>query len=225
VFKLISKKDNHWVVGDMFTKKYDTITESDTFRVVKTENKPKPISLLNLVESNGVSISPTLTEKEVFLIEELKGSYDESSLHEIIESYEDGILNSGDDILKGYLKILNSQSKSQYDSFALIQYVYCAIENYDTEVSSSTKIDRFKLFELKTTEISDERKYQTWTLKVPALDLDMMTKMQSGIIDNLWNYDPDAGWADYGDSDSIGFEDIEIEEIGVSQYRKPLVIE
>ena len=24
VFKLISKKDNHWVVGDMFTKKYDT---------------------------------------------------------------------------------------------------------------------------------------------------------------------------------------------------------
>jgi len=225
VFKLISKKDNHWVVGDMFTKKYDTITESDTFRVVKTENKPKPISLLNLVESNGVSISPTLTEKEVFLIEELKGSYDESSLHEIIESYEDGILNSGDDILKGYLKILNSQSKSQYDSFALIQYVYCAIENYDTEVSSSTKINRFKLFELKTTEISDERKYQTWILKVPALDLDMMTKMQSGIIDNLWNYDPDAGWADYGDSDSIGFEDIEIEEIGVTQYRKPLVIE
>ena len=42
VFKLISKKDNHWVVGDMFTKKFDTITESDTFRVVKTENKPKP---------------------------------------------------------------------------------------------------------------------------------------------------------------------------------------
>jgi hypothetical protein len=225
VFKLISKKDNHWVVGDMFTKKYDTITESDTFRVVKTENKPKPISLLNLVESNGVNITSTLTEKEVFLIEELKGSYDESSLHEIIESYENGNLNSGDDILKGYLKILNSQSKSQYDSFALIQYVYCAIENYDTEVSSSTKINRFKLFELKATEISDERKYQNWTLNVPALDLDMMTKMQSGIIDNLWNYDPDAGWADYGDSDFIGMEDIVIEEIGVSQYRKPLVIE
>ena len=225
VFKLISKKDTHWVVGDMFTKKYDTITESDTFRVVKTENKPKPISLLNLVESNGVNITSTLTEKEVFLIEELKGSYEESSLHEIIESYENGNLNSGDDILKGYLKILNSQSKSQYDSFALIQYVYCAIENYDTEVSSSTKINRFKLFELKATEISDERKYQNWTLNVPALDLDMMTKMQSGIIDNLWNYDPDAGWADYGDSDSIGFEDIEIEEIGVTQYRKPLVIE
>ncbi len=111
------------------------------------------------------------------------------------------------------------------DSFALIQYVYCAIENYDTEVSSSTKINRFKLFELKATEISDERKYQNWTLNVPALDLDMMTKMQSGIIDNLWNYDPDAGWADYGDSDFIGMEDIEIEEIGVSQYRKPLVIE
>jgi hypothetical protein len=209
----------------MFTKKFDTITESDTFRVVKTENKPKPISLLNLVESNGVSIKPTLTEKEVFLIEELKGSYEESSLHEIIESYENGNLNSGDDLLKGYLKILNSQSKSQYDSFALIQYVYCAIENYDTEVSSSTKIDRFKLFELKATEITDERKYQNWTLNVPALDLDMMNKMQSGILNNFWNYDPDAGWADYGDSDFIGMEDIEIEEIGLSEYRKPLVIE
>jgi hypothetical protein len=142
----------------------------------------------------------------------------------MIENYENGDLNSGD-ILKGYLKILNFQSKSQYDSFALIQYVYCAIENYDTEVSSSTKINRFKLFELKATEISDERKYQNWTLNVPALDLDMMTKMQSGIIDNLWNYDPDAGWVDYGDSDFIGMEDIEIEELGLSEYRKPLVIE
>jgi hypothetical protein len=225
VFKLISKKDNHWVVGDMFTKKFDTITESDTFRVVKTENKPKPISLLNLVENNGVSIRPTLTDKEVFIVEELKDSYEENDLHDVIERYENGNLNSGDDLLKGYLKILNSQSKSQYDSFALIQYVYCAIENYDTEVSSSTKIDRFKLFELKTTEISDERKYQTWTLNVPALDLDMMNKMQSGILNNFWNYDPDAGWSDYGDSDFIGMEDIEIEEIGLSEYRKPLVIE
>jgi hypothetical protein len=225
VFKLISKKDNHWVVGDMFTKKFDTITESDTFRVVKTENKPKPISLLNLVESNGVSIRPTLTDKEVFIVEELKDSYEENDLHDVIERYENGELNSGDDLLKGYLKILNSQSKSQYDSFALIQYVYCAIENYDTEVSSSTKIDRFKLFELKATEITDERKYQNWTLNVPALDLDMMNKMQSGILNNFWNYDPDAGWADYGDSDFIGMEDIEIEEIGLSEYRKPLVIE
>jgi hypothetical protein len=225
VFKLISKKDNHWVVGDMFTKKFDTITESDTFRVVKTENKPKPISLLNLVENNGVSIRPTLTDKEVFIVEELKDSYEENDLHDVIERYENGELNSGDNLLQQYLKILNSQSKSQYDSFALIQYVYCAIENYDTEVSSSTKIDRFKLFELKTTEITDERKYQNWTLNVPALDLDMMNKMQSGILNNFWNYDPDAGWADYGDSDFIGMEDIEIEEIGLSEYRKPLVIE
>ena len=152
VFKLISKKDNHWVVGDMFTKKFDTITESDTFKVVKTKNKPKPISLLNLVESNGVSIKSTLTEKEVFLIEELKGSYDENSLHEIIESYENGNLNSGDDLLQRYLKVLNFRSKLQYDSFALIQYVYCAIENYDTEISTSTNINRFKLFELNATE-------------------------------------------------------------------------
>ena len=49
--------------------------------------------------------------------------------------------------------------------------------------------------------------------------------MQSGIMDNLWSYDPDAGWADYGDSDFIGMEDIEIEELGLSEYRKPLVIE
>jgi hypothetical protein len=225
VFKLISKKDNHWVVGDMFTKKFDTITESDTFRVVKTENKPKPISLLNLVESNGISIRPTLTEKEVFIVDELKDSFEESYLHDIIAQYENGSLYTGDDLLKGYLKVLNAKLKSQYDSFALIQYVYCAIENYDVEVSSSTKINRFKLFELKATEISDERKYQNWSLSVPALDLDMMTKMQSGIIADIWQYDPDAGSADYGDSDFIGMSDIEIQEVGLSEYRKPLVIE
>jgi len=225
VFKLISKKDNHWVVGDMFTKKFDTITESDTFRVVKTENKPKPISLLNLVESNGISIRPTLTDKEVFIVEELKDSYEENDLHDVIERYENGELNSGDDLLKQYLKLLNFNSRLQYDSFALIQYVYCAIENYDTEISTSTNINRFKLFELNATEISDERKYQNWILRVPALDLDMMTKMQSGIIADIWNYDPDAGSADYGDSDFIGMSDIEIQEVGLSEYRKPLVIE
>jgi hypothetical protein len=225
VFKLISKNNSEWIVEDVFSKQSDVIKENDQVKVVKTDRKSKPLSMSKLFENSNVSIRPTLTEKEVFLIEELKGSYEESSLHEIIESYENGNLNSGDDLLKGYLKILNSQSKSQYDSFALIQYVYCAIENYDTEVSSSTKIDRFKLFELKATEITDERKYQNWTLNVPALDLDMMNKMQSGILNNFWNYDPDAGWADYGDSDFIRMEDIEIEEIGLSEYRKPLVIE
>jgi hypothetical protein len=209
----------------MFTKKFDIITESDTFRVVKTENKPKPISLLNLVESNGVSIRPTLTEKEVFIVEELKDSYEENDLHDVIERYENGELNSGDDLLKQYLKLLNFNSRLQYDSFALIQYVYCAIENYDTEISTSTNINRFKLFELNATEISDERKYQNWSLNVPALDLDMMTKMQSGIIADIWQYDPDAGSADYGDSDFIGMSDIEIQEVGLSEYRKPLVIE
>ena len=209
----------------MFTKKFDTITESDTFRVVKTENKPKPISLLNLVESNGISIRPTLTEKEVFIVEELKDSYEENDLHNVIERYENGELNSGDDLLKQYLKLLNFNSRLQYDSFALIQYVYCAIENYDTEISTSTNINRFKLFELLATEISDERKYQNWSLSVPALDLDMMTKMQSGIIADIWQYDPDAGSADYGDSDFIGMSDIEIQEVGLSEYRKPLVIE
>jgi len=225
VFKLISKKDNHWVVGDMFTKKFDIITESDTFRVVKTENKPKPISLLNLVENSKVSIRPTLTEKEVFIIEELKDTFEENDLHDVIERYENGELNSGDDLLQRYLKVLNFRSKLQYDSFALIQYVYCAIENYDTEISTSTNINRFKLFELNATEISDERKYQNWSLSVPALDLDMMTKMQSGIIADIWQYDPDAGSADYGDSDFIGMSDIEIQEVGLSEYRKPLVIE
>jgi hypothetical protein len=209
----------------MFTKKFDIITESDTFRVVKTENKPKPISLLNLVESNGISIRPTLTDKEVFIVEELKDSYEENDLHDVIERYENGELNSGDDLLKQYLKLLNFNSRLQYDSFALIQYVYCAIENYDTEISTSTNINRFKLFELLATEISDERKYQNWSLKVPALDLDMMTKMQSGIIADIWQYDPDAGSADYGDSDFIGMSDIEIQEVGLSEYRKPLVIE
>ena len=225
VFKLISKNNNEWVVEDVFSKQSDVINEEHQVKVVKTDRKSKPFSMSKLFESSEVSIRPTLTDKEVFIVEELKDSYEENYLHDVIEKYENGELNSGDDLLKRYLKVLNFRSKLQYDSFALIQYVYCAIENYDTEISTSTNINRFKLFELNATEISDERKYQNWSLSVPALDLDMMTKMQSGIIADIWQYDPDAGSADYGDSDFIGMSDIEIQEVGLSEYRKPLVIE
>jgi hypothetical protein len=225
VFKLISKNNNEWVVEDVFSKQSDVINEEHQVKVVKTDRKSKPFSMSKLFESNEVSIRPTLTDKEVFIVEELKDSYEENDLHNVIERYENGELNSGDDLLKQYLKLLNFNSRLQYDSFALIQYVYCAIENYDTEISTSTNINRFKLFELNATEISDERKYQNWSLSVPALDLDMMTKMQSGIIADIWQYDPDAGSADYGDSDFIGMSDIEIQEVGLSEYRKPLVIE
>ncbi len=225
VFKLISKNNNEWVVEDVFSKQSDVINEEHQVKVVKTDRKSKPFSMSKLFESNEVSIRPTLTDKEVFIVEELKDSYEENDLHNVIERYENGELNSGDDLLKQYLKLLNFNSRLQYDSFALIQYVYCAIENYDTEISTSTNINRFKLFELNATEISDERKYQNWSLSVPALDLDMMTKMQSGIIADIFRYDPDAGSADYGDSDFIGMSDIEIQEVGLSEYRKPLVIE
>jgi hypothetical protein len=225
VFKLISKNNNEWIVEDVFSKQSDIIKENDQVKVVKTDKKSKPLSMSKLFESSNVSIRPTLTEKEVFIVDELKDSFEESYLHDVIEQYENGSLYTGDDLLKGYLKVLNAKLKSQYDSFALIQYVYCAIENYDVEVSSSTKINRFKLFELKATEITNERKYQNWTLDVPALDLDMMTKMQSGILDNFWNYDPDAGWADYGDSEFIALEDVEIDEPTLTEYHKPLVIE
>jgi hypothetical protein len=225
VFKLISKNNNEWVVEDVFSKQSDIINEKHQVKVVKTDKKSKPLSMSKLFESNGVSIRPTLTEKEVFLIDEIKDSYEENDLHDMIERYENGDLNSGEKLLSRYMKVLNVQKMSQYDLFALIQYVYCAIENYDTEVSTSTKINRFKLFELKTTEITDERKYQNWTLNVPALDKSMMIKMQSGIMNDFWNYDPDAGWSDYGDSEFLGYEDNEIEEIGLSEYRKPLVIE
>jgi hypothetical protein len=224
VFKLISKEETHWVVGDMFTKKMDTLTESDTFKVVKTENKPKPISLVNLLENKEVVTSPTLTEKEVFLVEELKDTYRETTLHDIIASYENGDLYSGWNVLKGFLKVINSKTTYVFDEYATIQYVYCAIENYDNEVTTSTPINRFKLFLLSTTEISDERKYQNWTLVVPASDENMMIKMQEGIMGDFWKYDPDAGWTDYGDNDFLGFDDTNIEGVSLSQFRKPLVL-
>ena len=225
VFKLISKNNNEWIVEDVFSKQSDIIKENDQVKVVKTDKKSKPFSMSKLFESSKVSIRPTLTEKEIFIVEELKDLFEESYLHDVIAEYENGNLDAGSKLLDRYLKVLNVSKKSQYDLYSLIQYVYCAIENYDNEISTSTNINRFKLFELKATEITDERKYQNWTLNVPALDLDMMTKMQSGILDNFWNYDPDAGWADYGDSEFIALEDVEIEEVGLSQYRKPLVIE
>jgi hypothetical protein len=225
VFKLISKNNNEWIVEDVFSKQSDIIKENDQVKVVKTDKKSKPFSMSKLFESSKVSIRPTLTEKEIFIVEELKDSFEESYLHDVIAEYENGNLDAGSKLLDRYLKVLNVSKKSQYDLYSLIQYVYCAIENYDNEISTSTNINRFKLFELKATEITDERKYQNWTLDVPALDLDMMTKMQSGILDNFWNYDPDAGWADYGDSEFIALEDVEIDEPALTEYHKPLVIE
>lgn len=225
VFKLISKNNNEWIVEDVFSKQSDIIKENDQVKVVKTDKKSKPFSMSKLFESSKVSIRPTLTEKEIFIVEELKDSFEESYLHDVIAEYENGNLDAGSKLLDRYLKVLNVSKKSQYDLYSLIQYVYCAIENYDNEISTSTNINRFKLFELKATEITDERKYQNWTLDVPALDLDMMTKMQSGILDNFWNYDPDAGWADYGDSQFIALEDVEIDEPALTEYHKPLVIE
>jgi len=225
VFKLISKNNNEWIVEDVFSKQSDIIKENDQVKVVKTDKKSKPFSMSKLFESSKVSIRPTLTEKEIFIVEELKDSFEESYLHDVIAEYENGNLDAGSKLLDRYLKVLNVSKKSQYDLYSLIQYVYCAIENYDNEISTSTNINRFKLFELKATEITDERKYQNWTLDVPALDLDMMIKMQSGILDNFWNYDPDAGWADYGDSQFIALEDVEIDEPALTEYHKPLVIE
>jgi len=225
VFKLISKNNSEWIVEDVFSKQSDVIKENDQVKVVKTDKKSKPFSMSKLFESSKVSIRPTLTEKEIFIVEELKDSFEESYLHDVIAEYENGNLDAGSKLLDRYLKVLNVSKKSQYDLYSLIQYVYCAIENYDNEISTSTNINRFKLFELKATEITDERKYQNWTLDVPALDLDMMIKMQSGILDNFWNYDPDAGWADYGDSQFIALEDVEIDEPALTEYHKPLVIE
>jgi hypothetical protein len=225
VFKLISKNNNEWIVEDVFSKQSDIIKENDQVKVVKTDKKSKPFSMSKLFEGSAISIKPTLTEKEIFIVEELKDLFEESYLHDVIAEYENGDLNAGFKLLDRYLKVLNVERKSQYDLYSLIQYVYCAIENYDNEISTSTNINRFKLFELKATEITDERKYQNWTLNVPALDLDMMIKMQSGILDNFWSYDPDAGWADYGDSEFISLDDVEVEEVGLSEYRKPLVIE
>lgn len=225
VFKLISKNNNEWIVEDVFSKQSDIIKENDQVKVVKTNKKSKPLSMSKLFESSKVSIRPTLTEKEIFIVEELKDSFEEGYLHDVIAEYENGNLDAGSKLLDRYLKVLNVSKKSQYDLYSLIQYVYCAIENYDNEISTSTNINRFKLFELKATEITDERKYQNWTLDVPALDLDMITKMQSGILDNFWNYDPDAGWADYGDSQFIALEDVEIDEPALTEYHKPLVIE
>lgn len=225
VFKLISKNNNQWIVEDVFSRQSDIINEQDQIKVVKTDRKSTPISMTKLFESSKVSIRPTLTEKEVFLIDELKESYEEPELHDIIESYENGDLDVGFKLMNKYLKVLNVSPKSWWDNTALIQYVYCAIINYDNEVTTSTSINRFNLFEFRTTEISDERKYQNWVLNIPALNKDMVEKMQDGILHNFWNYDPDAGWADYGDSDFIGFEDTEVSEIALSEYRKPLVIE
>ena len=141
VFKLISKNNNQWIVEDVFSKQSDMINEQDQIKVVKTDRKSTPISMTKLFESSKVSIRPTLTEKEVFLIDELKESYEESELHDIIEKYENGNLDVGFNLMNKYVKILSVSLKSWWDNTALIQYVYCAIINYDNEVTTSTNIE------------------------------------------------------------------------------------
>lgn len=221
VFKLISKKNNKWIVEDVFSKKTDTITEQDQFKIVKTETKIKPISMLRLFEDTKSNSNPTLTEKEVFLVDELIETHEEEYLHGLISEFENGDdLNVGFELLGDYLKFLNLSYFSKENKFGLIQYVYCAIENYNNEISQSTPITRFKTFYISTTEVSDERKYQELQLTFFALDKEMAIKIQEGIMSNIYQYDPDYGDSDYGDSEFIGFGEVEVrEELG-----NPLII-
>lgn len=223
VFKLLSYGNNSWLVEDIFTKKKETLNEFDLFKVVKTEKSSKKISMVNLLENEQINTQSTLTDNEVFIVNELKDSYDEEYLHDIIHSYEDGELNVANKIVSNLLKVVNLTSLATTEQRLLIQYIYCAIENYDKDISTSTKIKRFGRFYVSAIEISDVRQFQEWTLNIPALDVDMATKISENVMPTFFQYDPDAQDMDYGDTDFIAWGEIEVHK-EQERFDKQLVL-
>ena len=90
VIKLISKDENKWRGKDIFTNEGFEITSQDNFKVVTRERKTRPISMVNLFESE--SEPSTLTEKEVMIVEYIKEEMDPTDLNRIERKYLDNNL-------------------------------------------------------------------------------------------------------------------------------------
>ena len=111
VVKLVESNNNVWIGRDMFSGQSIEITENDTFKLVNKQRKTKPMSMVSLLESESSS-RPTLTEKEVFIVEFFLDNYSQEELSQLSESYYNGDYLKGHSIsvlksLKRYLNIGN----------------------------------------------------------------------------------------------------------------------
>lgn len=209
VIKLISKDENKWRGNDIFTNEGFEITSQDNFKVVTRERKTRPISMVNLFESEGVP--STLTEKEVMIVEYIQEEMDPSNLNRLERKYLDNNLSDLRELemVANFLKYLGVETRYAPDE--LLCYALCAIENEGKEISTSTPIKRFYRYDLRRWEIREQVEYTSWAIEFCAEDnSEKLDEIKEHIEDHFWDYNPDSMDSDYGDSEHIGWEDTSI---------------
>ena len=212
VLKLVEKQNGVWNTQDLFSKQPIKLSSNQPFKLVETHKKvSKPMSMLKLMEQDE-GVPTTLTEKEVFLVDYLLNDVDQSLLHQAervfrkMESLRDMTTVIGNI----FSPIVRYMSLGRFtNDVRYFQYVFCALENLDgSEINTSTRIERLSSFKYEKVEIRKQIEYVSWTVdNIPSFNEEDLRDNLSTIDDNFWNWSPDSNDTDYGDSDTIGWED------------------
>lgn len=212
VLKLVEKQNGVWNTQDLFSKQPIKLSSNQPFKLVETHKKvSKPMSMLKLMEQDE-GVPTTLTEKEVFLVDYLLNDVDQSLLHQAervfrkMESLRDMTTVIGNI----FSPIVRYMSLGRFtNDVRYFQYVFCALENLDgSEINTSTRIERLSSFKYEKVEIRKQIEYVSWTVdNIPSFNEEDLRDNLSTIDDNFWSWNPDSNDTDYGDSDTIGWED------------------
>lgn len=212
VLKLVEKQNGVWNTQDLFSKQPIKLSSNQPFKLVETHKKvSKPMSMLKLMEHDE-GVPSTLTEKEVFIVDYLLSDVDQSLLHQAervfrkMESSRDMITV----ISNIFSPIVRYMSLGKFTNDArYFQYVFCALENLDgSEINTSTRIERLSTFQYEKVEIRKQIEYVSWSVdNIPSFSEEDLRDNLSTIDDNFWNWSPDSRDSDYGDSDTLGWED------------------
>lgn len=224
VLKLVEKQNGVWNTQDLFSKQQLKLSSNQPFKLVETHKKvSKPMSMLKLMEHDEV-VPSTLTEKEVFIVEYLLNEIDESLLNKAQRVFSSR--QSSKDVNTVTKEIFTPIVRylslgAMYNDSRLLQYVFCAIENLDgSEISTSTRIERLSSFEYRRTEIRKQIEYVGWRIdNIAAFNEEDLRDELEYINDNFWNWNPESNDSDYGDSDTLGWDEQEL-----SLESGPLVI-
>ena len=212
VLKLVEKENGVWNTQDLFSKQPIKLSSNQSFKLVETYKKvSKPISMLRLLEEEEGTPS-TLTEKEVLIIEFLLNDVDQSLLHKAqrIFSRKEGTRDLNNITRDIFTPIVRYMSLNRLSSDSrLLQYVFCALENLDgSEINTSTRIERLSSFRYDRTEVRKQIEYVNWSIdNIPSFSEEDLRDDLEYINDNFWNWSPDSHDSDYGDSDTLGWED------------------
>jgi hypothetical protein len=172
---------------------------------------PKLSLLKTLKESVGENNPPTLTDNEVFIVDYLNTEIDPSLLYRIetgFENYNPYEMDKINEIFKNILTYLSL--KHLINDYRIIQYVICAIENQDKEITTNTPIKRLKTFGLKVWGTEKQIIHNKYFISdLPVYNDDNISDLTNKITDRFWDWNPDNHDSDYGDSDFLGFDDYE----------------